>query len=68
MWCKGSGEAFSGFRRKDREKISKYTWDSAIGEVMVRDGAVSAVVEKVLRWSGVAPAGPEGVAAAGWWA
>ena len=45
-----------------------YTWDSAMGEVMVREGAVSAVVEKVVKWSGVAPAGPDGVAAAGWWA
>ena len=42
-----------------------YTWDSAMGEVMVREGAVSAVVEKVVKWSGVAPAGPDGVAAAG---
>ena len=49
-----------------REKMN--TWDSAIGEVMVREGAVSAVVEKVVKWSGVAPAGPDGVAAAGWWA
>ena len=53
--------------RKRRKELF-YTWDSAMGEVMVREGAVSAVVEKVVRWSGVAPAGPEGVAAAGWWA
>lgn len=50
-------------RRKKREKMN--TWDSAMGEVMVREGAVSAVVEKVVKWSGVAPAGPDGVAAAG---
>ena len=56
--------SFVRTERKRRKELF-YTWDSAMGEVMVREGAVSAVVENVVRWSGVAPAGPEGVAPPG---